>query len=78
MLLNTGYKGLSNGQSLWLAYSVDGKNFKVLPNPLFKENTYKSSLLPISTNDKFNTFMLYQSDKRDGSINAYKLTMKKI
>lgn len=78
MLINAGLIGVSNGQSLWLAYSSDGKNFKVLPNPLFKENTYKSSLLPISTNDKFNTFMLYQSDKRDGSINAYKLTLKKI
>ncbi|MFN3272762.1 MAG: hypothetical protein ACK40Y_09490 [Cloacibacterium caeni] len=78
MLINAGLVGLSNGQSLWLAYSSDGKNFKVLPNPLFKENTYKSSLLPISTNDKFITFMLYQSDKRDGSINAYKLTLKKI
>ena len=77
MLINTGLIGLSNGENLWLAYSADGKNFKVLPAPLFKGNTYKSSILPISYSIDYDTFMIYQSDKREGTINAYKLVIKK-
>lgn len=78
MLITAGLTGLSNGQSLWLAYSVDGKNFKVLPNPLFREDTYKSGILPLSSDNNNVSFMIYQSDKKDGSINAYKLILNKI
>lgn len=78
MLINAGVINSNGGDSLWLAYSSDGKNFKVLSNPLFNVNTYKSSILPISNTLDYDVFMVYQSDKRDGSINAYKLVLNKI
>jgi hypothetical protein len=77
MLINSGLIGSSFANSLWLAYSQDGKNFKVLPTALFRYSTYKSSILPISSDADNISFMIYQSDTSDGSINAYQLALKK-
>ncbi|WP_313262051.1 hypothetical protein [Sphingobacterium multivorum] len=77
MLLNVGLVGKSNGDSLWLAYSSDGKKFSVIDEALFLRDTYKSSMVPVYQDNKVLKFRVYQSKKKDGSINAYSLELKK-
>ncbi|WP_294185514.1 hypothetical protein [uncultured Sphingobacterium sp.] len=36
---------------LYVAYSKDGLNFKVLPKPLLKNNAYRSSIFPMGSNE---------------------------
>lgn len=38
--------------SLYLAFSKDGLNFKVFPSPLVEHNTYRSCIFPMSTTDE--------------------------
>lgn len=48
---------------LYLAYSKDGLNFEVLPQPLIEQNAYRSAIFPLSTSNKTIQF---------GAILAYK------
>ncbi|SHL52402.1 hypothetical protein SAMN05444267_101940 [Chryseobacterium polytrichastri] len=50
-------------ESLYLAFSKDGLNFKVLPKPLVEHNTYRSSIFPMNTNNETIDF---------GAVIAYK------
>lgn len=76
MLLNTGLAAKSNGESLYFAYSIDGLNFRVLDQPIFKEKTYKSTFMPVEITNKLIKFYIYQSEKETGSINLYRLDLK--
>lgn len=48
---------------LYLAYSADGLNFKVLPKPMISQEAYRSAIFPMSTDNESIHF---------GSILAYK------
>ncbi|MCS3530708.1 hypothetical protein [Chryseobacterium sp. JUb7] len=50
-------------ESLYLAFSKDGLNFKVLPKPLVEKNTYRSCIFPMSTTSENINF---------GAVIAYK------
>jgi len=53
----------STAESLYIAFSKDGLNFKVLPKPLVEKNTYRSCIFPMSTNSENINF---------GAVIAYK------
>ncbi len=75
MLLNTGLAGKSNGDELYLGYSIDGVNFKFIEKPIFNNNTYKSTFLPVELTENTVSFHIYQSEKGTGRINLYKLDL---
>lgn len=50
-------------ESLYLAFSKDGLNFKVLPKPLVEKNAYRSCVFPMNTNNETINF---------GAVIAYK------
>lgn len=77
MLLNVGLVSVSHGDALYLAYSKDGINFRVINQPLFEKNTYKSSLSPISSNSEKVNFKLYRSVKSTGKIELYDFSINK-
>lgn len=50
--------------SLYLAFSKDGLNFKVLPKPFAEQNIYRSSIFPMKTDDEtidFGAIVAYKS-----------------
>ena len=63
-----GLVGVSHGEALYLAYSEDGFSFKVIDQSLFENDTYKSSLIPISGDSNKINFKLYRSVKSSGKI----------
>lgn len=77
MLICAGLKGKANGESLYIAHSKDGKNFDVVPTPLFAKNCYRSCMLPVLDGKDRVTFRIYQSDKTKGEINLYELELNK-
>ncbi|MDH6251210.1 hypothetical protein M2347_000937 [Chryseobacterium sp. H1D6B] len=50
-------------ESLYLAYSKDGLNFKVMPKPLVEHDTYRSCIFPMNINNETISF---------GAVVAYK------
>lgn len=78
MLVCAGLVGKSNGDSIYLAYSKDGVNFKVFNNAIFTNDTYKSALVPISSNADEVKFSLYRSVKSTGTIQLYQLSLRKV
>ena len=78
MLICAGLVGKSNGDAIYLAYSKDGINFKVIEKPLFASDTYKSALVPISSDKDQVKFKLYRSVKTKGTIELYDLTLHKL
>ncbi|MCU7618345.1 hypothetical protein NZ698_14185 [Chryseobacterium sp. PBS4-4] len=51
-------------ESLYLAFSKDGLNFKVLPKPLVEKNTYRSCVFPMNTDSEtidFGAVIAYKS-----------------
>ena len=78
MLICAGLVGKSNGDAIYLAYSKDGINFKVIEKPLFASDTYKSALVPISSDKDQVKFKLYRSVKTKGTIELYDLTLNKL
>lgn len=51
-------------ESLYLAFSKDGINFRVLPKPLVEHNTYRSCIFPMATNNEnidFGAVIAYKS-----------------
>lgn len=50
-------------ESLYIAFSKDGLNFKVFPKPLVESNTYRSCIFPMNSNNEVIDF---------GAIIAYK------
>lgn len=77
MLINVGLVGVSHGEALYLAYSEDGFSFKVIDQSLFENDTYKSSLIPISGDSNKINFKLYRSVKSSGKIELYDLLLNR-
>lgn len=60
-----------DGQTIWLGYSSDGINFKVVPTALFSSHTYRSAIVPIVITDEEITCKVYRADTVTGSIDLY-------
>lgn len=76
MLLDVGYSNQNYGDTLYLAYSKDGKNFTVIEKPIINES-YKSTFFLKQQNSKMLKFWLYQSKPSNGSINLYEMVISK-
>lgn len=77
LLLNVAPIGQQTGEDLYLAYSGDGWNFKIIETPIFLSQRYRSSLTPFYENGKFG-FMVLESLKTDGSLKLKKITLKNL
>ena len=76
MVINAGLKNLSNGEGLFLAYSGDGWNWKCLPDALFSNVTYRSSIILKDFNNDILTFWLYRGRKDNGKIEVHEIKLK--
>lgn len=76
MLLNIGNSDVNYGDTLYLAYSNDGKNFDVIEKPIINDS-YKSTFFIKEQNSKILKFWMYQSKPSDGSINLYEMKISK-
>lgn len=76
MVITAGLKNLSNGEGLFLAYSGDGWNWKCLPDALFSNVTYRSSIILKDFNNDILTFWLYRGRKDNGKIELHEIKLK--
>lgn len=76
MLINSGPIGADIGNSLYLAYSYDGWNFKMIKDPIYQGNSYRSCLTPIKYENGIMELNLYRADTSNGHIDLYKLYLK--
>ena len=76
MLICAGKNGVSHGDALYLAYSGDGWNLTCLPDVLFTNNTYRSSIVLKDFNGDVLTFWIYRGRKDNGKIEIHELKLK--
>ena len=76
MLICAGLNNQSHGDALYLAISGDGWNWNCLPNTLFNNNTYRSSIILKDFNNDILTFWIYRGRKDDGKIELHELKLK--